>query len=560
VCLPVFSNVGPHTPAPSRYIRFIFNRVILENAAVRAAAVTTLGTFATRVPDLRPSIIALLRRSLADEDDEVRDRAAILLQTLTSFSEDSELKFVMDEPMPMSFAQLERSVRAYVSHPAYSSAGAQRVSFATLPIVEDAYVPPTKPAPGKKKAGGAAEPAETSSEAAVTVDPAAAVYALPQFAKLGRAFRTCPEIHLTETEMEYVVGCIKHVFPEHVVLQFTILNTIDDQQLRDVKVNVEVGDPDVYTVESVVPAQVARYGEAANCFVCLKRAAEGGFGSVTMSCELSFKMVQVDPVTGEVRRNSSVQTFTSIVPRNVLSNTCYWPSGARFPAFGSVQRNAALINILSLVLTQAEGSSKAFEEDFPLEDLEISTNDFMAKVSLGDFRRNWDTLGADGEVLEKFALQVNGCAPHYAPCVVQGRPRCACFMNGPVVGVNPVVASANANRVVCSSILKRHPKLHLPVLITLCSLSLPRPLQFKKKEDAVAAVIDFLGMQAVDGTGTVPPSDEIKKPHTLHLAGVFVGNVQVRYAVAWRALCVCCGVLYSVYNVVLGASVLFAMV
>jgi hypothetical protein len=63
----------------------------------------------------------------------------------------------------------------------------------------------------------------------------------------------------------------------------------------------------------------------------------------------------------------------------------------------------------------------------------------------------------------------------------------------------------------------------------------------------VAAVIDFLGMQAVDGTGTVPPSDEIKKPHTLHLAGVFVGNVQVRYAVALRALwvvvqCVRCGV------------------
>lgn len=31
-----------------------------------------LGTFATRVPDLRPSIIELLQKSLADEDDEVR--------------------------------------------------------------------------------------------------------------------------------------------------------------------------------------------------------------------------------------------------------------------------------------------------------------------------------------------------------------------------------------------------------------------------------------------------------------------------------------------------------
>lgn len=368
--------MGPHTPAPSRYIRFIFNRVILENAAVRAAAVSTLGTFATRVPELRPSIVALLRRSLSDEDDEVRDRAAILLQTLTSFPEENELKFVLDEPMPMPFAQLERSVRAYVSHPAYTPGGAhaQRLSFATLPIVEDAYVPPAKPAPGKKKASGgaAADSVEAASEAAgAAVDPAAAVYALPQFAKLGRAFRSCPEIHLTETEMEYVVGCVKHIFPEHVVLQFTVLNTIDDQQLRDVKVNVEVGDPDVYSVESVVPAPVARYGETASCFVCLKRAAEGGFGSVTMSCELSFKMLQVDPATGEV-----------------------------------------------------EGSSKGFDEDFPLEDLEVNTNDYMAKVSLGDFRRNWDSLGTDGEVLEKFALQVSCTSLHGGRwCRVRGANR-----------------------------------------------------------------------------------------------------------------------------------------
>jgi hypothetical protein len=105
------------------------------------------------------------------------------------------------------------------------------------------------------------------------------------------------------------------------------------------------------------------------------------------------------------------------------------------------------------VLTQAEGSSKAFEEDFPLEDLEISTNDFMAKVSLGDFRRNWDTLGADGEVLEKFALQVNGCAPQYASRVLRGRPRCACFLNDPVLGVNPAVASVDAYHAVSSPTL-----------------------------------------------------------------------------------------------------------
>ena len=60
--------------------------------------------------------------------------------------------------------------------------------------------------------------------------------------------------------MEYVVTCTKHLFANHVVLQFSILNTIDDQRLKDVRVDVDVSDPEVYTIQSVVTAPVARYG------------------------------------------------------------------------------------------------------------------------------------------------------------------------------------------------------------------------------------------------------------------------------------------------------------
>ena len=49
---PIFlsGNVGVSTVSPSRYIRFIFNRVILENAVVRAAAVSTLGNATLHCP------------------------------------------------------------------------------------------------------------------------------------------------------------------------------------------------------------------------------------------------------------------------------------------------------------------------------------------------------------------------------------------------------------------------------------------------------------------------------------------------------------------------------
>lgn len=63
----------PYPPPPTpRYIRFIFNRVILENATVRAAAVSALARFGAAVESLRPRVVVLLKRALFDNDDEVR--------------------------------------------------------------------------------------------------------------------------------------------------------------------------------------------------------------------------------------------------------------------------------------------------------------------------------------------------------------------------------------------------------------------------------------------------------------------------------------------------------
>ncbi len=64
------------------FVRFIYNRIILENAVIRSAAVVALAKFGAQVPSLRPSIITLLTRCQDDDDDEVRDRATLHLQNL----------------------------------------------------------------------------------------------------------------------------------------------------------------------------------------------------------------------------------------------------------------------------------------------------------------------------------------------------------------------------------------------------------------------------------------------------------------------------------------------
>ena len=67
---------------PSSYIRFIYNRVNLEKAVIRAAAVSALAAFAHKVESLRQSIVLLIRKCLNDSDDEVRERAFFYLSVL----------------------------------------------------------------------------------------------------------------------------------------------------------------------------------------------------------------------------------------------------------------------------------------------------------------------------------------------------------------------------------------------------------------------------------------------------------------------------------------------
>jgi coatomer protein complex subunit gamma len=84
--LHLLGDSGPKTKNPSKYVRSINNRLLLENAVVRAAAVSALGKFGLN-PELTPSVKVLLTRCLDDVDDEVRDRACFALKMLDESDE-----------------------------------------------------------------------------------------------------------------------------------------------------------------------------------------------------------------------------------------------------------------------------------------------------------------------------------------------------------------------------------------------------------------------------------------------------------------------------------------
>ncbi|CAH1425928.1 unnamed protein product [Lactuca virosa] len=108
---------GPKTADPSKFIRYIYNRVILENATVRASAVSTLAKFGAMVDSLKPRIFVLLRRCLYDNDDEVRDRATLYLNTLggdgSVVETDKDVKEFLFGSLDLPLVNLETSLKNY---------------------------------------------------------------------------------------------------------------------------------------------------------------------------------------------------------------------------------------------------------------------------------------------------------------------------------------------------------------------------------------------------------------------------------------------------------------
>lgn len=65
---------------------------------------------------------------------------------------------------------------------------------------------------------------------------------MPQFAKYGQVFKSSAPVQLTEEETEYNIVVVKHVFPQHTVLQFQCTNTVQEQVLEDVSIGVDLSE------------------------------------------------------------------------------------------------------------------------------------------------------------------------------------------------------------------------------------------------------------------------------------------------------------------------------
>lgn len=113
--LHLLGKEGPFAQTPSKYIRFIYNRVILESPVVRAAAVTALAQFGASCPNLLNNILVLLNRCQMDLDDEVRDRAAYYLHILQTGKAELYKHYIIERET-CSLPILEKSLMDHLNN------------------------------------------------------------------------------------------------------------------------------------------------------------------------------------------------------------------------------------------------------------------------------------------------------------------------------------------------------------------------------------------------------------------------------------------------------------
>jgi len=418
--LHLLGEEGPSTAEPSRYIRYIYNRVILENATVRAAAVASLANFGLKVPKLRGRVQILLGRTLFDQDDEVRDRATLFLKLIKDTEdasagedEDEEPRSVLPKvlkPLNVSLGGFEQALQGYLA----GGSTAAPFDVATVPEKEDETLM-FSPGAGRDHHGrgnGSSEHLDAGmgggfggQGAADQLDYQESLSQIPEFAELGPLFRSCPPADLVEKETEYTVSCVKHIFQSHVVLQFDMANTIEEQILEDVSIAVDLSEAGDYEEVCSIPAAKMPYGAQVQSYVLLSHPCppdcipQGGRVVAT----LNFTVKEIDPATGE---------------------------------------------------SEDEG----FRDEYPLEDVYLGPQDLIKATRVSNFRNTWESMAEETEYEDQYGIgqrpslqdaveavvEALGLAPCEGTEAVPPNARShVCLMHGLAVGGGHVLARVN---------------------------------------------------------------------------------------------------------------------
>lgn len=166
---------------------------------------------------------------------------------------------------------------------------------------------------------------------------------IPELKAHGALLRSSPPVELTESETEYVVSVIKHIYKEHLVLQYDIKNTMTDTVLEDVSVVATPSEEEESLEEDfTIPVAKLATDQPGTVFVSFKKSSDVVYPVTSFTNVLKFTSKEIDPTTGEP-------------------------------------------------------DESGYEDEYQVEDLELLGSDYVTPAFAGSFDHAWEQTGANGE-------------------------------------------------------------------------------------------------------------------------------------------------------------------
>ncbi|GJD06972.1 Coatomer subunit gamma [Galdieria sulphuraria] len=380
--LHLLGQEGPKMSQPGKYIRYIYNRIILENAAVRAAAVSSLARFLDEnsTSKTRKAIVVLLKQCLHDSDDEVRDRASYFLHQCQRITDEENSLIKIDEGeepvsspttikefphLPYSLPELEGNLVDYLKREDFN----EEFNVVNVPKAEKGFeaaeqIPMTSVPVKAEEAnmntdnwGNVSLAPSQVKEMPSWRDSNSRLSEIEELASLGIPLKTSSSVELTEPETEYNVTYVKHTYRQCIVLEFIIVSTLEDQILENVHIITDLSSIEGLQLVKNIPVSLLKYGSPQHAFVVLQRL-EGFYPIGDAPCEVRYVVKEMIPSTGEV-------------------------------------------------------DERGFDEEYKLEDLSFGISDYMVPLQQSNarFKDIWDKFGSQNEVRETFALSMHQSIP-----------------------------------------------------------------------------------------------------------------------------------------------------
>ena len=298
--LGVFSDQIQHCSEPRKHLRFILNRLHLDEGKTRAAAISCLGEIGHKLPDLRSECASLVSSYIKDTDDEVRERAFFythLLDHTPAFAEAHSTDLFSSEDLEDIQNQIRIALATPSANPDYEA-----IILKRSPKVEQ-----QKPSASQSQA---TVPKVTSTMSRVQGGDAsefgpdkvmlAFVAGHEDFADYGDLRLSRPAVVISAKEADFYVRVAKHLFDDHVVLEYTVKNQDEQHDILNVTLSLKIDKNDLQVCHIVENIRIPN-GQEGKVFLCLQKNPDHALVAAEIKSTLEFhaQLVESGEVTNE---------------------------------------------------------------------------------------------------------------------------------------------------------------------------------------------------------------------------------------------------------------------